>query len=112
LNTFSATDKRHNSFYAPFGKRVIECFCNAGLFEQSTSFGLLPLKKIVSLQQAYLEQSWGINTLNSKGINEDIDTCSSNNGRHMSFDEVVGEKLLTATINNSKAALNAHNRMF
>jgi hypothetical protein len=30
----------------------------------------------------------------------------------MSFDELVGEKLLTATINNSKAALNAHNRMF
>ena len=30
----------------------------------------------------------------------------------MSFDEVVGEKLLTASNNNAKAALSAHNRMF
>lgn len=30
----------------------------------------------------------------------------------MSFDEVVGEKLLSASTNNCKAALSAHKRMF
>jgi hypothetical protein len=53
-------------FFAAFGRKVIDNLCDHGVFEiDSISVGLLPLKKIISIQQAYKEQSWSTNSLGS-----------------------------------------------
>ena len=63
----------------------------------------MPLKKLISLQQAYLEQTWGLSpTIEKKA--EDLE--------NQSLSTMIGEKILmAATHHDIKAAEVAHKQM-